>query len=126
MTVMLNAPDAVQKQLSDAISLIGKYDFPDNWPNLLTTIIENFAAFASMCIQNFGSLLLFILYDVILWYVIDAPTGDLAPINGALETAHSLFRKYRYELKSQKLWTEIKFVLDTLAKPLTELFIVSL
>lgn len=51
--------------------------------------------------------------------------GDLTPINGALETAHSLFRKYRYELKSQKLWTEIKFVLDTLAKPLTELFVVS-
>jgi len=64
---MLNAPDAVQKQLSDAISLIGKYDFPDNWPNLLTTIIENFAAFASMCIQYFDNiLLLFILQDVIL------------------------------------------------------------
>lgn len=61
-----------------------------------------------------------------MWYVIDAPTSDLAPINGALETAHSLFRKYRFELKSQKLWTEIKFVLDTLAKPLTELFVVSL
>jgi hypothetical protein len=45
---MLSAPDAVQKQLSDAISLIGKHDFPDQWPNLLTTIIENFAAFASM------------------------------------------------------------------------------
>lgn len=63
---------------------------------------------------------------MILWYVIDAPTSDLSPINGALETAHSLFRKYRFELKSQKLWTELKFVLDTLAKPLTELFVVSL
>jgi len=51
---MLNAPDAVQKQLSDAISLIGKHDFPDNWPNLLTTIIENFAAFASMYIHYFN------------------------------------------------------------------------
>lgn len=59
------------------------------------------------------------------YLVLAAPTGDLTPINGALETAHSLFRKYRYELKSQKLWTEIKFVLDTLAKPLTELFVVS-
>jgi len=56
---------------------------------------------------------------------IAAPTSDLTPINGALETAHSLFRKYRIELKSQKLWTEIKYVLDTLAKPLTELFVVS-
>jgi len=58
VTVMLNAPDAVQKQLSDAISLIGKHDFPDNWPNLLTTIIENFAAFASIYIQYFNYILL--------------------------------------------------------------------
>jgi len=50
--------------------------------------------------------------------------SDPTPINGALETAHSLFRKYRIELKSQKLWIEIKYVLDTLAKPLTELFVV--
>jgi len=55
---MLSAPDAVQKQLSDAISLIGKYDFPDQWPNLLTTIIENFAVFASMRIHYFDTLLL--------------------------------------------------------------------
>ncbi|XP_050434823.1 exportin-2 [Adelges cooleyi] len=102
VTIMLNSPEAIQKQLSDAISLIGKHDFPDNWPNLLQKIIENFMAFAA------------------------APTGDLTPINGALETAHSLFRKYRYELKSQKLWTEIKFVLDTLAKPLTELFVLTM
>ncbi|VVC32399.1 Hypothetical protein CINCED_3A009409 [Cinara cedri] len=96
---MLSSPEAVQKQLSDAILLIGKHDFPENWPNLLPKIIENFASFAA------------------------APTGDLTPINGALETAHSLFRKYRYELKSQKLWTEIKFVLDNFSKPLTELFV---
>jgi len=55
---MLSAPDAIQKQLSDAISLIGKYDFPDQWPNLLTTIIENFAVFASMRIICFDMLLL--------------------------------------------------------------------
>lgn len=45
---MLNSPEAVQKQLSDAISLIGKHDFPDNWPNLLQTIIENFVSFAGV------------------------------------------------------------------------------
>jgi len=48
VTVMLNAPESIQKQLSDGISLIGKYDFPDNWPNLLTTIIDHFATFAGM------------------------------------------------------------------------------
>jgi len=48
VSVMLNAPESVQKQLSDGISLIGKYDFPDYWPNLLPTIIEHFTAFVGM------------------------------------------------------------------------------
>lgn len=55
--VMLNAPEAVQKQLSDAISLIGKYDFPDNWPNLLPTMIENFAVFAGMYLNNYFTII---------------------------------------------------------------------
>lgn len=126
VSVMLNAPEAVQKQLSDGISLIGKHDFPDNWPNLLPTLIENFAAFAGMYL-NFTIKYYKNIFNqhYIFFLRLAAPTSDLTPINGALETAHSLFRKYRYELKSQKLWTEIKFVLDTLAKPLTELFAVS-
>ena len=30
--------------------------------------------------------------------------------------------RFRYEFKSQELWTELKFVLDNFAAPLTELF----
>ena len=33
--------------------------------------------------------------------------------------------RYRHEFKSQQLWTEIKFVLDNFAAPLTQLFTVS-
>lgn len=51
---------------------------------------------------------------------------DYRAIVGILYTAHSLFKKYRYEFKSQKLWAEIKFVLDTLSSPLTTLFDVSI
>ncbi|KAJ8305405.1 hypothetical protein KUTeg_015950 [Tegillarca granosa] len=50
-------------------------------------------------------------------------TGDFHVINGILRTAHSLFKRYRHEFKSQQLWTEIKFVLENFAKPFTELFI---
>lgn len=46
-------------------------------------------------------------------------------INGVLQTAHSLFKRYRFEFKSQELWEEIKFVLDKLAKPLTDLLLVN-
>lgn len=88
---MLKAPPAIQKQLSDAVSIIGKFDFPKKWPQLIDEMIEKFA------------------------------TGDFYIINGVLQTAHSLFKRYRFEFKSQTLWEEIKFVLDRFAKPLTEL-----
>lgn len=51
--------------------------------------------------------------------------GDYHRINGILITGHSIFKRYRYEFKSQELWEEIKFVLDTFAKPLTDLAVVS-
>lgn len=93
VTIMLTAPDNIQKQLSDAISIIGKTDFPTKWPQLITEMVEKFAI------------------------------GDFKIINGILRTAHSLFKKYRYEFKSNELWTEIKYVLEKLAKPLTDLLV---
>jgi exportin-2 (importin alpha re-exporter) len=40
---MLSSPEAIQKQLSDAISIIGKTDFPLKWPELITQMVEKFA-----------------------------------------------------------------------------------
>ncbi|KAG6449355.1 hypothetical protein O3G_MSEX006002 [Manduca sexta] len=96
VNLMLKSPEAIQKQFSDAVSIIGKYDFPEKWPSLIPEMVEKFA------------------------------TGDFYVINGILRTAHSLFKKYRYEFKSQKLWEEIKHVLENFAKPLTDLFVATL
>ncbi|XP_014669612.1 PREDICTED: exportin-2-like [Priapulus caudatus] len=90
--LMLRSPEQLQKQLSDAISIIGREDFPDKWPDLLGEMVLKFQS------------------------------GDFHIINGVLRTAHSLFKRYRHEFKSQELWTEIKYVLDSFASPLTELF----
>jgi exportin-2 (importin alpha re-exporter) len=43
VNLMLHSPEAIQKQLSDAVSIIGRYDFPNKWPNLLSQMIEKFA-----------------------------------------------------------------------------------
>ncbi|XP_078362373.1 exportin-2-like isoform X2 [Oculina patagonica] len=90
--LMLRSPEKLQKQLSDAVSVIGREDFPDKWANLLPELVA-----------KFGS-------------------GDFHLINGVLQTAHSLFKRYRHEFKSQELWTEIKLVLDGFAQHLTNLF----
>lgn len=89
--MMLKSPVSIQKQFSDAIQIIGKYDFPKKWPSLIDEMIEKFQ------------------------------TGEFYVINGILKTAHSIFKRYRFEFKSQELWEEIKLVLDKFAKPLTEL-----
>uniref|UniRef100_A0A8C7VB56 Exportin-2 n=3 Tax=Oncorhynchus mykiss TaxID=8022 RepID=A0A8C7VB56_ONCMY len=92
VNLMLSSPEQIQKQLSDAISIIGREDFPQKWPDLLTEMVTRFQS------------------------------GDFHIINGVLRTAHSLFKRYRHEFKSNELWLEIKLVLDTFANPLTELF----
>ncbi|XP_003739003.1 exportin-2 [Galendromus occidentalis] len=94
--LMLKSPSHIQRQLSDAVSIIGKSDFPDQWPSLLDEMVRYFA------------------------------TADFHIINGVLQTAQSLFKRYRFEFKSEKLWREIKYVLDTFAKPLTDLFVATL
>ncbi|XP_074642803.1 exportin-2-like [Tubulanus polymorphus] len=90
--LMLKSPEKIQRQLSDAISIIGREDFPKDWPNLIGEMVTKFQS------------------------------GDFHMINGVLRTAHSIFKRYRHEFKSQELWTEIKFVLDNFAAPLTILF----
>ncbi|XP_065835695.1 exportin-2-like [Oscarella lobularis] len=92
--MMLKMPERIQVQLSEAISIIGREDFPAKWPELLAQLVEKF--------KN--------------------ESGNFHVIDGVLRTAHSLFRRYRHELKSQELWTEIKYVLETFAQPITELF----
>lgn len=50
---MLNSPESIQKQLSEAISVIGSTDFPMKWPELITQMVENFATgvFCYICIH---------------------------------------------------------------------------
>lgn len=90
--LMLTSPEQIQRQLSDAISLISVEDFPDKWPDLLVGMVERMKS------------------------------GNFHIINGVLRTAHSIFKRYRHEFQSNELWKEIKYVLGVFAIPLTELF----
>lgn len=90
--LMLTSPEQIQRQLSDAISLISVEDFPDKWPDLLVSMVERLKA------------------------------GNFHVINGVLKTAHSIFKRYRHEFQSNELWKEIKYVLGIFALPLTELY----
>lgn len=89
--LMVHQPEKVQNQLSEAIAIIGKYDFPHAWDTLIPHMVVQFQS------------------------------GDFHVINGVLRTAHPLFKKYRYEFRTDELFLEIIHVLNHLAKPLTDL-----
>ena len=91
--LMLKSDEQYQKVLSEAVTIIGKYDFPSKWENLFDQLIGYFG------------------------------TGDFHIINGVLRTIHSITKRYRYETKCDDLWREIKFVLEKFAIPFTELFV---
>lgn len=93
VSLMLRMPAVLQKQLSDAISVIGGEDFPDHWKDLIPEMIGYFTG------------------------------NDFNAINGVLQTAHSLFKRYRHEFKSQELWKEIKYVLGEFAENFSSLFL---
>lgn len=92
---MLESPNHIQRQLSEAITIIGQSDFPEKWPSLIEEL-ENFLK--SSHNQNFSSM------------------------QGILQTAHSIFRRYRYELQSNRLWAEIKLVIQHFGQPFTDRF----
>eukprot|EP00117_Sycon_ciliatum_P032906 scpid41873/ scgid25428/ Exportin-2; Cellular apoptosis susceptibility protein; Chromosome segregation 1-like protein; Importin-alpha re-exporter len=94
VSLMLSMPAKLQKQLSDAISIIGKSDFPRHWPELLPELVRN----------------------------MEQSSTDFDKINGILQTAHSLFKRYRHEFRTDELFSEIKYAIQEMAKPLTILF----
>lgn len=90
--LMLNSPKAVQSQLSQALAIVSKADFPSKWQSLLPELVSKLA------------------------------TDNYKIINGVLETLHSIFHRYRHEMKSQLLWEEIKYVLDEFQTPFMAMF----
>ena len=64
-SLMLSTPPPVRAQLSEALTIIGQHDFPAKWMSLLPELLERLKA------------------------------GDLLIVEGILETANSIFKRYR-------------------------------
>ncbi|KAJ7951318.1 exportin-2-like [Quillaja saponaria] len=95
--LMLSATPRIQSQLSEALAVIGKHDFPKSWPALLPELVSN------------------------LQKASQAP--DYASINGILGTANSIFKKFRYQYKTNDLLLDLKYCLDNFTAPLLEVFL---
>ncbi|KAI0329277.1 Cse1-domain-containing protein [Cubamyces sp. BRFM 1775] len=94
MIQLSNASDkAIRAQVAESISLIAKVDFPEQWPDLVDKLVF------SLSDSNFE-------------------------VNiGVLETAHSIFRPWRAEARSDALFTVINYVLSRFTRPFLQLFL---
>jgi len=90
--LMCTVPHQLQAQCSEAISLIAAVDFPSKWDNLLPELVQKF----------------------------NAPNPDV--VNGVLLTANSIFKRFRYQQRSDSLYADIIYVLEKIQAPLLTLF----
>ncbi|CAB4421528.1 unnamed protein product [Rhizophagus irregularis] len=89
--ILISVPSNIQLQLSEAVSLIAENDFPDQWPHLISQLTSKFSS------------------------------GDFARNNAVLQTAHSIFKRYKSEFRTDPLYNEINFVLDQFVHPYWQL-----
>ncbi|GKU96630.1 hypothetical protein SLEP1_g9842 [Rubroshorea leprosula] len=97
VSLMLSSSPRIQSQLSEALAVIGKHDFPKVWPTLLPELVASLQKAAQV--------------------------SDYASINGILGTANSIFKKFRYQYKTNDLLLDLKYCLDNFSAPLLEVFL---
>jgi len=90
--LMIAVPEKLQVQVSEALSIIASSDFPDDWEELLPSLINKLS------------------------------TTDYQVNNGVLQTAHSIFKPWRSQFRTDSLFIEIKYVLDKFCDPYKQLF----
>ncbi|XP_076957466.1 exportin-2-like [Bidens hawaiensis] len=90
--VMLSSTPKIQAQVSEALAVIGNHDFPKLWPELLPQLKSSLETALN--------------------------ANDIVSVNGILTTVNSLFKKFRYQYKSDPILLDLKYCLDNFAAPL--------
>ncbi|KAE8910914.1 Exportin-2 [Phytophthora fragariae] len=91
--LMCRMPETLQKQLIEALTTIGEYDFPAQWPDLLAQLVHKLQA-----------------------------EQDWQVKNGVLMTANTIFKRFRNVFKSDDLFRELKHCLEAFQEPLLVFF----
>jgi exportin-2 (importin alpha re-exporter) len=81
--LMLQAPKPVKVQLSAGLEEISITDYPAQWQSLLPELVNHLGT-----------------------------SSDLAVLQGTMETAHTVFLKFRSQARSNETLKEIKFTVD--------------
>jgi len=88
--LMCSAPNDVQRQIAESMSIISTHDFPHNWGDLLPQLTSRLAQ------------------------------DDIHVTKGVMLTANSVMKRFRYVIKTDEVLTVLKFCLQHFEKPLLE------
>ncbi|XP_057771419.1 exportin-2-like [Salvia miltiorrhiza] len=94
--VMVTATPKIQPQLGEALTVIGNHDFPRQWRALLPELVVKLDELSQ--------------------------ANDYVSVNGILAAVDSLLKKFRYEYKTNDLLLDLKYCLDSFARPLLQVF----
>ncbi|KAI5122027.1 hypothetical protein M0805_008018 [Coniferiporia weirii] len=84
----------LRAQVAETVSIIAGYDFPERWDNLIDQLVQALS-----------------------------PSPESYSTNlSVLETAHSIFGRWRSEMRSNELYTVINFVLSRFVEPFLQVF----
>lgn len=83
LTLMLQAPKPIQVQLAAGVEEISLADYPAEWPSLLPEMVQHLKT-----------------------------SKDMAVLKGTMETAHTVFLKFRAQGRSLELLKEIKYTVQ--------------
>lgn len=96
INVLFSVPLVLQRQLSEIVSVVCRCDFPDKWESLLPQLAARMDERSAQ--------------------------GDWKQVRTVLDTANAVFERYLSAMRSDALFTEIKYVLSVFAAPLLALF----
>ncbi|KAI0248954.1 importin alpha re-exporter [Lactifluus subvellereus] len=82
----------IRAQIAESVSLIAELDFPERWPDLIDQLVQSLSS------------------------------NDFNVNLGVLETAHSIFRSWRSQARSDAFWSIIKLVHSKFLPPYFRLF----
>jgi len=89
--IMIAVPPKIQIQLSESVSVIADCDFPKQWESLIQQLVMKLSP------------------------------QDFNVNNGILQTAHSIFKRWRHQFRSDDLFREIRDVIQQFAEPFLNL-----
>lgn len=90
--LMCSTPDAVQRLLAEAVTIVSNHDFPHLWEGLLPQLVSKLA------------------------------TADAQVTKGVMSTVNSIMKRFRYVYKTESLFAQLKFCLDGFQIPLLHTF----